>query len=81
MLLITQQLSWINRNVLANIGAWFVSKINYVDLGNLKKELGAYDFVNFKKWNFHIFGDISSIQKFPTIALEPEKLAELKREG
>ncbi|HEC39766.1 hypothetical protein LCGC14_0525760 [marine sediment metagenome] len=80
MLLITQRLSWINRNVLANIGAWFVSKINYVDLDNLKKELGTYDFVHFKKWNFHIFGDISSIQKFPTIALKPEKLAELKNE-
>ena len=79
MILITQRLAWTNRNVLANIGSWFVSKINGVDLEALKKELGPYDFVHFRKWHFHIFGDISLIQNFSTMALKPKILAKIKR--
>ncbi len=82
MVLITQRLVWMNRDVRANIGLWCVSKINGVDEDQLKKNLGNHDFVNYKYKTFHIFGDVCPIPNFPTKALNPANLAKLKaREG
>ncbi len=79
MVLITQRMAWMNRSVRANIGLWCVSKVNSVDEDQLKKALGSHSFVNFRYQTFNVFGDISAISHFPTKALSPNHLANLKR--
>lgn len=79
MVIITQRLTWTNRDVRANIGLWCTSKINAVDVDQAKKCMGNHGFTNYRYKTFHLFGDSSPIPTFPTKALNPTVLAKLKR--
>ena len=73
MLLMTQGVAWISRNILTNIGLWFVSKVSSTEIKILRQNLGDCDFTKYKLRTFRIFGDCCKIP-FHVRALKPHEL-------